>query len=161
MFESGLRRAGTRRFHLLEHAAWCGIWGPLLTRICFGVGRVGQARCRGRRPPRRWYIDVSDRRTSTSVATFICWIGLLTGIGRFFRGSHISYDPVSVPHLWFVTIRGSAPGLRWLFVICYVTGGLFVIVLHPRNVIDLYILLYCIRVMLLIYIYLMYIVYST
>jgi hypothetical protein len=26
------------------------------------------------------------------------------------QGSHISYDPVSVPHLWFVTIRVSAPG---------------------------------------------------
>jgi hypothetical protein len=26
--------------------------------------------------------------------------------------SHISYDPVSVPHLWFVSIRGSAPGRR-------------------------------------------------
>jgi hypothetical protein len=28
------------------------------------------------------------------------------------QGSHISYDPVSVPHLWFVTIHGSAPGRR-------------------------------------------------
>jgi hypothetical protein len=36
-------------------------------------------------PPRRWYVDVSERRTSTSVATFICWIGLLTGVGQFFR----------------------------------------------------------------------------
>jgi hypothetical protein len=44
---------------------------------------------------------------------------------------------------------------------CYVTGGLFVIVLHPHNDIDLYMLLYRIHVMLLIYIYLMYIVYST
>jgi hypothetical protein len=25
-------------------------------------------------------------------------------------GSHISYDPVSVPYLWFVSARGSAPG---------------------------------------------------
>jgi hypothetical protein len=45
-------------------------------------------------------------------------------------------------------------------MMCCVTGGLFVIVLHPRNVVDLYMLLYCIRVML-IYIYLLYIVYST
>jgi hypothetical protein len=28
------------------------------------------------------------------------------------RGSHISYDPVSVPYLWFVSARGSAPGRR-------------------------------------------------
>jgi hypothetical protein len=77
------------------------------------------------------------------------------------QGSHISYDPVSVPHLWFVTIRDSTPGRRWLFVMCYVTGGLFVIVLHPCNVVDLYMLLYCIHVMLLVYIYLLYIVYST
>jgi hypothetical protein len=28
------------------------------------------------------------------------------------QGSHISYDPVSVPHLWFVTIRDSALGRR-------------------------------------------------
>jgi hypothetical protein len=28
------------------------------------------------------------------------------------QGSHISYDPVSVPNLWFVSIRGSAPGRR-------------------------------------------------
>jgi hypothetical protein len=28
------------------------------------------------------------------------------------QGSHISYDPVSVPHLWFVSICGSAPGRR-------------------------------------------------
>jgi hypothetical protein len=77
------------------------------------------------------------------------------------QGSHISYDPVSIPHLWFVSIHGSAPGQRWLFVIvlvdylflycyvpfvmCYVTGGLFIV--------DLYILLYCICLMLLIYIY--------
>jgi hypothetical protein len=26
------------------------------------------------------------------------------------QGSHIRYDPVSVSHLWFVFIRGSAPG---------------------------------------------------
>jgi hypothetical protein len=26
------------------------------------------------------------------------------------QGSHISYDPVSVPYLWFVSIRGLAPG---------------------------------------------------
>jgi hypothetical protein len=29
-----------------------------------------------------------------------------------FQGSHISYDPVSVPHLWFVSVRGSALGQR-------------------------------------------------
>jgi hypothetical protein len=28
------------------------------------------------------------------------------------QGSHISYDPVSVPYLWFVSVRGSAPGRR-------------------------------------------------
>jgi hypothetical protein len=28
------------------------------------------------------------------------------------QGSHISYDHVSVPHLWFVSICDSAPGRR-------------------------------------------------
>jgi hypothetical protein len=28
------------------------------------------------------------------------------------QGSHISHDPVSVPHIWFVTICDSAPGRR-------------------------------------------------
>jgi hypothetical protein len=26
------------------------------------------------------------------------------------QGYHISYDLISIPHLWFVSIRGSAPG---------------------------------------------------
>jgi hypothetical protein len=90
-----LRRADTGRCHLLEHAAWWGIQGPLSTRIFFGGGRVGQAWCGGRRPSRRWYIDVLERRTSTSVATFICWIGILTGVGRFFRDLTLAMIPLA------------------------------------------------------------------
>jgi hypothetical protein len=56
---------------------------------------MGQARCRGRRPPRRWYVDVSERRTSTCVATCICWIGFLTGLGRFFRDLTLAMIPLA------------------------------------------------------------------
>jgi hypothetical protein len=55
---------------------------------------VGQAWCGGRRPPRRWYIDVSERKTSTFVATYIYWIGLLTGVGRFFRDLTLAMIPL-------------------------------------------------------------------
>jgi hypothetical protein len=95
MFGSGLHRAGTGRCHLLERAAWWGIQGPLMTRISFGGGRVGQARCGGRRPPKRWYVDVSERRTSTSVAICICWISLLIGVGRFFRDLTLAMVPLA------------------------------------------------------------------
>jgi hypothetical protein len=56
---------------------------------------MGQARCGGRRPPRRWYVDVLERRTSTSVAIFISWIGLLTGVGRFFRDLTLAMIPLA------------------------------------------------------------------
>jgi hypothetical protein len=33
-------------------------------------------------------------------------------IWSILRGSHISYDPVSIPYLWFVSAHGSVPGQR-------------------------------------------------
>ena len=65
-------------------AAWWGA-SPSLTRTFFGGGRVGQWRCRGLRTPRRWYVTVSARRTSTSVATWLRWRAGSTIPGRFFR----------------------------------------------------------------------------
>ena len=120
MSGSGLRRAGTGRCYLPGRAAWWGIWVTSSNWIFFGGGRMGHARCRGNRPPRRWYVVVSERRTSTSVATCICWTGYIPIHGRFFRGFlnyHVSYDPVRVPYLWTLSahgsaLRGSGPGRR-------------------------------------------------
>ena len=36
-------------------------------------------------PPQRWYVTVSARRTSTSVATWLRWRAGSTIPGRFFR----------------------------------------------------------------------------
>ena len=64
-----------------------GWWGasPSLTRSLFGGGRMGQWWCRGFRTPRRWYVTVSARRTSTSVATWLRWRAGSTIPGRFFK----------------------------------------------------------------------------
>jgi hypothetical protein len=80
-----LRRAGTGRCYLPGRAAWWGIQVSSLTQIFFGVGRVGHYRCRGRQPPRRWYVAVLERRTSMSVVICMCWKGCILTPGRFFR----------------------------------------------------------------------------
>jgi hypothetical protein len=38
--------------------------------------------------PGRWYVAISERRISTSVATCMCWKGGLPTHGRFFGISH-------------------------------------------------------------------------
>ena len=82
-----------------------GWWGasPSLTRSLFGGGRVGQWRCRGFRTPRRWYVTVSARRTSTSVATWLRWRAGSTIPGRFFR------DLTGAMILWWFLIFGCPP----------------------------------------------------
>ena len=45
--------------------------GPVVDPDVIGGVRVGQFRCGGTRPRRRWYVAVSGRRTSTSIATWL------------------------------------------------------------------------------------------
>jgi hypothetical protein len=95
---------------------------------------VGQAWCGGRQPPRRWYVDVSERRTSTSVATYICWIGLQAGVGRFFRDLTLAMILLAF-HIFglFPSVAQHQVNVDYLllywWIICYCTGGLFVFVL--------------------------------
>ena len=102
MSGTGLRRAGIGRCYLPGDVGW---WGgsPLLTRFFFGGGRVGQWRCRGFRTPRRWYVTVSARRTSTSVATWLHWRACSTIPGRFFR------DLTGAMILWWFLLFGCPP----------------------------------------------------
>ena len=102
MFGTGLRRVGIGRCYLPGDVGW---WGgsPLLTRSLFGGGRVGQWWWWGIRTPRRWYVTVSARRTSTSVATWLHWRGGSTIPGRFFR------DLTGVMILWWFLIFGCPP----------------------------------------------------
>ena len=69
---TGLRRAGTGRCYLPGRAAWWGIRVTSSTRISFGGYTMRQASTRGSRRPRRTYGAVSERRTSTSIATCVC-----------------------------------------------------------------------------------------
>ena len=82
----GLRRAGTRRCYLQGRGAWWGTRPRVLssTLISFGGIRVGHFRCGGSRPRRRWYVAVSGRRTSTSIATWFLWTSGSPIPGRFF-----------------------------------------------------------------------------
>ena len=82
-----------------------GWWGdsPSLTRSLFGGSRVGQWRCRGFRISRRWYVTVSARRTSTSVATWLRWRAGSTIPGRFFR------DLTGAMILWWFLIFACPP----------------------------------------------------
>ena len=66
-----------------------GWWGvsPSLTRTLFCGGRMGQWLCQGFRTPRRCYVTVSARRTSTSVATWLRWTSGSPIPGMFFRDS--------------------------------------------------------------------------
>ena len=104
MCGTGLHRAGTVRCYLPGRAAWWGIRVTSSTRIFCGGSRVGHARCRGSRPPRRWYVAVSGRRMSTSIATCIYWIGSMTVGGRFFRGFLLTWAMT----LWGFLLFGCA-----------------------------------------------------
>jgi len=99
---TGLRRAGTGRW-FLGRAAWWGIRVLSSTRSFFGGGRVGHSRCRGSRPPRWWYADVSGRRISTSVATWLRWTPGSPVPGRFFR------DLTRATSLWWFLLFGCSP----------------------------------------------------
>ena len=102
MSGTGLLRTGIGRCYLPGDVGW---WGgsPLLTRSLFGGGRVGQWRCWGFRTPRRWYVTVSARRTSTSVATWLHWRAGSTIPGRFSR------DLTGAMILWWFLIFGCPP----------------------------------------------------
>ena len=105
MSGTGLRRAGTGRCCLEGHAAW---WGtrprvPSSTLISFGGVRVGQFRCGGTRPRRRWYVAVSGRRTSTSVARWLHWTSGSPIPGRFF--GQMTGDMI----LWWFLVFGCPP----------------------------------------------------
>ena len=102
MSGTGLRRAGIGRCYLPGGVGWWGA-SPSLTRSLFGGGRVGQWRCRGFRTPRRWYVTVSARRTSTSVATWLRWRAGSTIPGRFFR------DLTGAMILWWFLPFGCPP----------------------------------------------------
>ena len=103
MSGTGLRRAGTGRCYLPGGAAWWGIRVPSSTRSLFGGGRVGHDRCRGSRPPRRWYVAVSGRRTSTSVAIWLRWTSGSPIPGSFFR------DLTWAMILWWFLLFGCSP----------------------------------------------------
>jgi hypothetical protein len=79
------------------------------------------------RPPRRWYVDVLERRTSTSVATCICWIGLQIGVGRFFRDLTLAMIPLAF-HIFglFPSVAQHQVDvdnlLLYWWIICYCTA---------------------------------------
>jgi hypothetical protein len=101
---TGLPRAGTGRCYLAGLAAWWGFRVTSSTRILFGGSRVGQTRCSGSRPPMRWYVAVSGRRTSTSVGTWPCWRGSTVTFGRFVRGCLFT----RAMSLWWFLLFGCA-----------------------------------------------------
>ena len=92
-------------WEVLPSGGGVGWWGasPSLTRSLFGGGRVGQWQCRGFRTPRRWYVTVSARRTSTSIATWLRWRAGSTIPGRFFR------DLTGAMILWWFRPFGCPP----------------------------------------------------
>ena len=103
MSGTGLRRAGTGRSYLPGRATW---WGTRLlssTRSFFGGGRVGHYRCRGSRPPRRWYVVVSGRRTSMSVVIWLHWMSCSPIPGRVF--SRLTRAML----VWWFLISGCSP----------------------------------------------------
>ena len=103
MSGTGLRRAGTGKCYLPGRASWWGTGLPLSTRSFFGGVRVGHFRCGSSRPRRRWYVALSGRRTSTSVAT---WMRCMSGSpipGRFFR------DLTRAMILWWFLLFGYPP----------------------------------------------------
>ena len=103
MSGTGLHRAGTGRCYLPGRAAWWGIGLPSSTRSFFGSGRVGHFWCGGSRPRRRWYIAVSVRRTSTSVATWLRWTTTSPIPGSLFR------DLTPAMILWWFLLFGCSP----------------------------------------------------
>ena len=108
------RRLGGGRCYLPGDVGWWGA-SPLLTRSLFGGGRVGQWWCWGFRTPRRWYVSVSGRRTSTPIATWLRWREGSIIPGRFFR------DLTGAMILWWFLIFGCPPPVP---VGCYSSSGI-------------------------------------
>ena len=151
MSGTGLRRAGIGRCYLPGGVGWWGA-SPSLTRSLFGGGRVGQWRCRGFRTPRRWYVTVSARRTSTSVATWLRWRAGSTIPGRFFR------DLTGAMILWWFLIFGCPPPATipvGRYGSSCISDAILVIIFDdvrtPRDDVLLLIIIECMLIWILLY----------